>query len=279
MSQVRSRGLGRGLEALIPNLGADGNLPEMVSVDLIRPSSLQVRAHFDGEKLRELADSIRAQGVIQPVLLRKVSGGYELIAGERRWRAARLAGVAHIPALIHHDTEPETQLVLGLIENLQRSDLDPMEEARGLQLLTEEFGLTHEEAALRIGKSRVAVSNSLRLLETSPAVRSAVASGAISAGHARALLSLPTPEVQDQGLKVILARHLSVRQTELWVRRYQRPRLRRRVLGGELSRLALELEAALSVGVSINGGFSRGRLTLYYTSREQLQELIAKLSS
>jgi len=278
MSSVKSRGLGRGLEALIPQLGRDGKLPEMVPVDLIRPSSLQVRAHFDTEKLRELADSIRAQGVIQPVLLRKVDGGYELIAGERRWRAARIAGLSQIPALVHHDTEPETQLVLGLIENLQRSDLDAIEEARGLKLLTEEYGLTHEEAALRIGKSRIAVTQSLRLLQATPVVRSAVVSGSISAGHARALVALATDEAQDHGLKVVLSRRLSVRQTESWVRGYQQPRVRRRLGAAELGRLRLEMEAALGVAVSINGGLSRGRLTLHYNSRQELQALFDRLT-
>jgi len=166
------RGLGRGLEVLLG--GATANELAELPVDAIHPNPRQPRRRFDSDAGAGLADSVRAQGVVQPVLVRpRTAGGYELIAGERRWRAARIAGLSQIPALVHHDTEPETQLVLGLIENLQRSDLDAIEEARGLKLLTEEYGLTHEEAALRIGKSRIAVTQSLRLLQATPVVRSA----------------------------------------------------------------------------------------------------------
>src|SRR5229473_5660217 len=154
MTQAHARGLGRGLEALIP-MSRDGGamVPQMVAVDQIRPSRQQVRARFDAEPLSELADSIRSHGVLQPLLVRRHVDGYELIAGERRWRAARLAGLIAIPAVVRSETEGDEQLVLGLIENLQRADLDPIEEARGLQRLTEDFGLTHEEAAQRIGKN------------------------------------------------------------------------------------------------------------------------------
>src|SRR5215831_10792940 len=173
MTQPRFRGLGRGLEALIP-MSRDGGamVPQMIAIDQIRPSRLQVRTRFDSEPLGELADSIRQHGVLQPLLVRKHVDGYELIAGERRWRAARLAGLTSVPAVVRNDTGSDQQLVLGLIENLQRSDLDPIEEARGLHRLTEEFGLTHEEVAQRIGKHRVSVTQSLRLLGAAPAVQS-----------------------------------------------------------------------------------------------------------
>src|SRR5437879_13880838 len=160
MSQ-RLRRLGRGLEALIP-MSRDGAsmVPQMIAVDQIRPSRQQVRARFDAEPLGELADSIRSHGVLQPLLVRRHVDGYELIAGERRWRAARMAGLTSVPAVVRTDTETDEQLVLGLIENLQRSDLDPIEEARGLQRLTEEFGITHDEVARRIGKPRGSVTQS-----------------------------------------------------------------------------------------------------------------------
>ena len=189
MTTSRLRGLGRGLNALIPmSREGEAMVPQMIAVDQIRPSHQQVRSRFDSEPLGELAESIRQHGVLQPLLVLRTIDGYELIAGERRWRAARLAGLQSVPAVVRHDTGDDAQLVLGLIENLQRTDLDPIEEARGLKRLTEEFGLTHDEVAQRIGKHRVSVTQSLRLLGGCAAVQSSVAAGAISAGHARALI-------------------------------------------------------------------------------------------
>jgi len=187
MSQPRPRGLGRGLDALIP-MSPEGEalVPQMIAVDQIKPSRQQVRSRFDAEPLGELAESIRMHGVLQPLLVRPLGDGYELIAGERRWRAARLAGLRAVPAVVRSDAGNDQQLVFGLIENLQRTDLDPVEEARGLRRLIEEFGLTHDEVAQRLGKHRVSVTQSLRLLAGCAAVQSAVASGVISAGHARA---------------------------------------------------------------------------------------------
>src|SRR4030081_3112180 len=188
MSQPRMRGLGRGLEALIPmSREGEAMVPQMIAVDQIRPSHQQVRTRFDAEPLGELAESIRLHGILQPLLVRRLPDGYELIAGERRWRAARLAGLSSVPAVVRNDAGNDEQLVLGLIENLQRTDLDPVEEARGLRQLTEEFGLTHDDVAQRIGKNRVTVTQSLSLLTGCPAVQSSVAAGAITAGHARTL--------------------------------------------------------------------------------------------
>jgi len=151
----RMRGLGRGLDALIPmSREGDAMVPQMIAVDQIRPSHQQVRTRFDAEPMGELAESIRRHGILQPLLVRRLTDGYELIAGERRWRAARLAGLNSVPAVVRSDAGNDSQLVLGLIENLQRADLDPIEEAGGLKRLTEEFGLTHEEVAERIGKHR-----------------------------------------------------------------------------------------------------------------------------
>jgi ParB family chromosome partitioning protein len=210
----RIRGLGRGLDSLIPTREGDAMVPQMVAVDQIRPSHQQVRTRFDAEPLGELAESIRRHGVLQPILVRRLPDGYELIAGERRWRAARLAGLSSVPAVVRFDDGNDAQLVLGLIENLQRTDLDPIEEAGGLKRLTEEFGLTHEEVAQKIGKHRVSVSQSLRLLNGCAAIQSSVASGVISAGHARALLALESQAALEHGLKVVLARRLSVRQSD-----------------------------------------------------------------
>jgi ParB family transcriptional regulator, chromosome partitioning protein len=280
MKQPRIRGLGRGLDALIP-MSRDGEamVPQMIAVDQIRPSHQQVRTRFDAEPLGELADSIRQHGVLQPLLVRRLADGYELIAGERRWRAARLAGLVAVPAVVRTDAGNDAQLVLGLIENLQRSDLDPIEEAGGLRRLTEEFGLTHEEVAQRIGKHRVSVTQSLRLLSGCAAVQSAVASGVISSGHARALIALESQAAQEHGLKVVVSRHLSVRQTENWVRTY-RPRRRR---GGEssaaLHAIAAEVESKLGLPVKVTGTINRGLVELRYSSREELERVCAKLVS
>jgi ParB family chromosome partitioning protein len=280
MSQPRLRGLGRGLEALIP-MSREGEalVPQMIAVDQIRPSHQQVRTRFDAEPLGELAESIRLHGVLQPLLVRKLSDGYELIAGERRWRAARLAGLTAVPAVVRSGAGNDEQLVLGLIENLQRADLDPIEEARGLRRLTEEFGLTHEEVAQRIGKHRVSVTQSLRLLAGCPAIQSAVAAGIISAGHARALVALDGQSAQEQGLKVVIARHLSVRQAENWVRTY-RPRRKQRVDStAELRAIGAGIESKLGLPMKLTGSLNRGKIELRYSSREELERVCAKLLS
>ena len=279
MSQ-RPRGLGRGLDALIP-MSAEGEalVPQMIAVDQIRPSSQQVRSRFDAEPLGELAESIRLHGVLQPLLVRKLADGYELIAGERRWRAARLAGLRSVPAVVRGDAGGDEQLVLGLIENLQRTDLDPIDEARGLRRLIEEFGLTHDDVAQRIGKHRVSVTQSLRLLAGCPAIQSAVASGVITAGHARALVALDGQPAQEHGLKVVIAKHLSVRQTENWVRAY-RPRRRRRGESlAELRAIAADVESSLGVPVKVTGSLNRGRIEIVYSAREELERVCAKLVS
>ena len=268
MSQLRVRGLGRGLEALIP-MSREGEalVPQMIAVDQIRPSHQQVRTRFDAEPLGELAESIR------------LHDGYELIAGERRWRAARLAGLTAVPAVVRSDASNDEQLVLGLIENLQRSDLDPIEEARGLRRLTEEFGLTHEEVAQRIGKHRVSVTQSLRLLAGCPAVQSAVGSGVITAGHARALVALDGQAAQEHGLKVVIARHLSVRQAENWVRTY-RPRRKQRIDStAELRAIAADIESKVGLPIKLTGSLNRGKIELRYSSREELDRVCAKLLS
>ncbi len=280
MSQQRPRGLGRGLDALIPmSSHGEALVPQMIAVDQIRPSSQQVRSRFDAEPLGELAESIRLHGVLQPLLVRKLVDGFEIIAGERRWRAARLAGLYQVPAVVRSDAGDDQQLVLGLIENLQRTDLDAIEEARGLRRLIEEFGLTHEEVAHRLGKNRVSVTQSLRLLSGCAAVQSAVSSGVITAGHARALVALESQAAQEHGLKVVVAKHLSVRRTENWVRTY-RPRPRRHGnSSAELRAIAADVESSLGLPVAVTGNLNRGKIELRYSSREELERVCAKLVS
>lgn len=283
MMGTKRRGLGRGLESLIP-LPSDrreSGVPQLVAIDQIQPSDQQVRRSFDSEALRELAESIRSHGLLQPVLVRRLADGYQLLAGERRWRAARLAGLERVPALVRDEPEEADRLVLGLIENLQRADLNPIEEAHGIRLLADQFHLTQEEIAGRLGRNRVSIAQSLRLLTACPALQSAVSSGALSPGHARALVGLPGFQEQEHGLKVVLSRRFSVRQTEAWVKRYvpPRPRIPAASSRSTLEKLAGELTAALGRDVKISGSLRRGRIALSYNSKEELQGLYDKLTS
>jgi ParB family chromosome partitioning protein len=283
MMGTKRRGLGRGLESLIP-LPSDrreSGVPQLVAIDQIRPSDQQLRRSFDSEALRELAESIRSHGLLQPVLVRRLADGYQLLAGERRWRAARLAGLERVPALVRDEPEEADRLVLGLIENLQRADLNPIEEAHGIRLLADQFHLTQEEIAGKLGRNRVSITQSLRLLTACPALQSAVSGGSLSPGHARALVGLPGFQDQEHGLKVVLSRRLSVRQTEAWVKRYvpPRPRIPAASSRSTLQRLAGELTAALGQEVRIGGSLRRGRITLSYSSKEELQGLYDKLTS
>ncbi|MBO0708157.1 MAG: ParB/RepB/Spo0J family partition protein [Candidatus Dormibacteraeota bacterium] len=282
-TSTRTR-LGRGLQALIPTApeGAadlESGFPQWVSLDQIRPSEQQSRRHFASEPLRELADSIRTHGLLQPLLVRRVDGGFELIAGERRWRAAQEAGLTRVPAIVRGAVESEDSLVLGLIENLQREDLDPIEEARGIERLVTTFGLTHDEVASRLGKTRTSVTNALRLLSGTPAIISATASSAISAGHARALIALPGADDQEYGLKIVLAKRLSVRQTERWVRDFLTARAAppRQQRADPLRGTRDRLRAAYGDTAQITGSGVQGRLTVRYETPEQLHTLLDRL--
>ena len=279
MSQARQRGLGRGLESLIPLPSqAEATGVRMIPVDHVRPSEQQPRRHFKLEPLRELADSIRVHGLLQPVLVRETHDGWELIAGERRWRAARMAGLERIPAVVRADRGEMERLILGLVENLQREDLDPIEEARGIARLVEEMGLTHQEVSERLGMSRAAVTNALRLLAAGPTLQAAVESGAVSAGHARQLVTLPTPDAQDHGLRVVLGKRLSVRQTEAFVKSYRPPlRKARKAVDPSLAELAAGLEERLGLPVSITGGPSGGRLSIRFANRRELEGLLERI--
>jgi ParB family chromosome partitioning protein len=279
MTTTRARGLGRGLQALIPLPSENQSTAQMIAVDQVRPSSEQMRRRFPADSMRDLTDSIRQHGVLQPILVRRIPDGFELIAGERRWRAAKQAGLERIPAVIRGEAGDDESLLLGLIENLQREDLDPIEEARGIQRLIEQFGLTHEEAAGRLGRHRVAISQSLRLLQGSPAVVSATAAGAISAGHARAIVGLDAIEDQDRALRVVLAKQLNVRQTERWVRTYRPVSPRRRPGPQPASARELEEQIRDAVGAPVRiVGVARGRLIIEFSSRSQLEAIAAKLT-
>jgi ParB family chromosome partitioning protein len=271
---ARSFGLGKGLEALIPR-GAEGP-PAQVPVDRVRRNPHQPRVAFNEEELAELAASIAAHGVIQPIVVRgSADGGYELVAGERRLRAARMAGLKMIPAVVR-ESEANELLELALVENVQRADLNPIEEASAYRELISEFGLTHEAVATRVGKSRVAISNALRLLDLAPETRQAIIDGRITEGHGRALAALTIPELQRAVLQVVLERHLSVRQTEELVRRKRdAPATRRRPLSEDLADLETQLRGILATKVGIVRTRKGGRLVIDFYSDEELDRLYA----
>lgn len=270
--------LGRGLDALIPtgDHPARGDTVRLVAVDLIAPNPRQPRTVMDAARLEELAASIRSHGLIQPLIVTETVEGFVLIAGERRWRASRLAGLTEVPVVIK-ETTPQDMLELALIENIQRADLNALEEAHAYRQLTEEFGLTHEAVAERVGKARTTVTNVLRLLALPEAIQAAVSDERISGAHARALLPLPTPEAQMAAMHQVLKLNLSVRQTEALVTglladRRPAPRARKQ-LPPELAALQGRFEQALGTRVSIEAGSKGGRVVIHYYSDEDLDAL------
>jgi ParB family chromosome partitioning protein len=280
---ARKGGLGRGLEALIPGSNDDPHLGNLtfISVDKIIPNPRQPRRSLDPEELRELTASVLEHGVLQPLIISpgKIDGEYILIAGERRLQASRLAGLDRVPVVIRETTDVE-KLELALIENLQRADLNALEQAEAYRQLADEFYLSHEAIALKIGKSRVTVSNILRLLRLPDNVKNALIEGRITEGHARALLGLTTPESQTAALKTILARELSVRQAEDLVRKLKGERQVTRPItrvSPEVADLEERLRTSLGTRVSLRAGKKGGSLTIYYYSAEELELLLERL--
>ena len=249
-------------------------------LDRIRPGRYQPRSVFDKDKLAELADSIRAQGVVQPVVVRPVDGedGFELIAGERRWRAAQLAGLESIPAVVR-DVPDEVSVAMALIENIQREDLNPLEEATALRRLIDDFAMTHQEAADAVGRSRAAVSNLLRLLDLMQEVKDLVDLRQIEMGHARALLSLDD-ELQVQAAREVVHKKLTVRETENLVRRLTQARSKKgqRRPDPDILRLQNQLGEALGARVHIQHQASgKGKLVISYNSADEFQGILDRL--
>ena len=278
------KGLGRGLGALLGDFGEEpqgANSPyQLLPLYKIEPNPGQPRQDFDGEELQALADSIAVHGLIQPITVRLLpSGYYQIIAGERRWRAARLAGLQEVPAVVM-EADDRKATELALIENLQRQDLNPVEEAMGYRTLMEDFGLTQEEAAKQVGKSRPAVANSLRLLGLCPEVLELLRQGKLSAGHARAVLSLDTPKKQQEAAQKIVALGLSVRQAELLCRNMVKPPVPEKETSLAVDYVA-ECEKSLSRhlgrGVKIVNGKRKGRFELEFYGQEDLQVLLDAL--
>ena len=277
----KNTGLGKGLSAL---LGDDFSMnpsqaPSTLPISQVESCAGQPRKHFDQEKLEELAESIRQHGIIQPLTVRKLSSGYyQIIAGERRWRAARLAGLTEIPAVII-EADDRKAMELAMIENLQREDLSPMEEAEGYKLLVENYGMTQEQAAQRVGKSRSAVANALRLLALSPALRRMVEDGKLSAGHARALLAL-SPALQEQAAASIIKNDLSVRQTEQLVKRLQaqpKPEKKPSPTVNYVAEAERELSGKLGRACRITHGRKKGRIEIEYYGVDDLNDLLEAL--
>jgi ParB family chromosome partitioning protein len=280
---IKPKGLGRGLDALLGGEEAASKDALMtLAVSRIRPGKYQPRTKMDQEALAELAASIKTQGLMQPVLVRPVERDrYELIAGERRWRAAQLAGLDQIPALVR-EVPDEAALAMGLIENIQRENLNAMEEAAGLQRLVQEFKMTHQQAADAVGRSRSAASNLLRLLNLAKPVQAMVMEGVLEMGHARALLALDGAQ-QVEAANRAAARGMSVRETEALAQQLLKggdTARRRKKVDRDIARL--EEDAAGKIGTTVEikaGRKGTGKLVLHYSSFEHLDELLAKLGA
>lgn len=287
---VARRGLGRGLEALIPSTPAEAEAAGLepvtgasfsdLQISSIKPNARQPRTVFDEDELGELVHSIREVGLLQPIVVRpNGSGAYELIMGERRLRASKAAGLETIPAIIR-DTADEDMLRDALLENLHRSQLNPLEEAAAYQQLLDDFGCTHEELADRIGRSRPQISNTLRLLRLSPAVQRRVAAGVLSAGHARALVSVSSPEIQDRLAQRVVAEGLSVRALEEIVTvspETERRSARRpggRLHAPKLADLAARLSDRFDTRVRVDLGRSKGKITVEFATVEDLERIV-----
>ncbi|MEX2547475.1 MAG: ParB/RepB/Spo0J family partition protein [Chloroflexota bacterium] len=273
-------GLGRGLAALIPRREETGGTLEL-PISAIARNPYQPRQQMQQDSLDELAASVAEHGVLQPILVTQTATGYRLIAGERRLRAAEIAGLDRIPAVVRAATETE-QLAWALIENLQRDDLNSMEEARAFQRLIEEFGLSHEDIAHRVGRARSTVTNTLRLLELAPEVQQAVESGQISEGHGRALGGVTDHELQQTLLRQVVARGLSVRQTEETVRRARStapaPGRQQTATPPDVERLERGLREALATKVTLSSARKGGRITIEYYDEEDLERIYERLT-
>ena len=283
MASKKPSGLGRGLGALLGDdvMKTESSGSLALPISQVETCSSQPRKRFDDESLQELADSISQHGISQPLTVRKLSSGYyQIIAGERRWRAARLAGLQEVPVIVI-EADDRKAAELAMIENLQREDLNPMEEAAGFQSLIESYHMTQEEAAQRVGKSRSAVTNALRLLGLTPSVRKLVEEGKLSAGHARALVPL-SPSLQESAANAIVSGGLSVRQTEALVKRLSAEKIEAQVKDPDevdyLAEAQNELKARLCRGVKIVPGRKKGRIELEYYGVADLNDLLDALA-
>jgi ParB family chromosome partitioning protein len=290
MASTKGRGLGRGLEALIIDTEIPVIEPEnstskdginYIDINEIKPNRNQPRKLFDTDRLQELADSIQEHGVIQPLIVRAVDNGFELVAGERRWRAARLAGLKAVPCLLRELSEEENALI-AIIENMQREDLNPIEEAEGLNRMIDAFGLTQEQVSKSVGKSRPYITNSLRLLKLPMEIKDMLSQGTLTPGHGRALLAMSDAKVQLVVAQKIVNEGLSVRAVEAMVQKKQgtkTPAHKHAERDANMLQLERELKEILGTKVKINMAGKKGRIEIEYYSREDLERLIELLKT
>ena len=275
---MKRKALGKGLDALLPQTNERSSLVQL-DIDRIHPNPLQPRLRFTGDKLDELAASIREKGVLQPIVVRPTGTGYEIIAGERRWRATQRAGLHQVPAIVQ-DVSDQEMLELALIENIQRDDLSPIEEAQAYQLMIEQFGMTQEQVAERVSRSRTAVTNTLRLLQLPKAIQSMVVNGELSMGHARALIPLSSKD-QIELARIVVARGLSVREAESRAQRLlksgQQTRVARRVKDPNLRAAEEKLEEHWQTRVEIRQRGKSGQIVIHYHSSEELDRIYESL--
>lgn len=277
---AKQKGLGRGLDALFDgdsNPNATGGALQNLKTSVLQPGKYQPRASMDKEPLAELAESIKTRGVMQPILVRQISGGnYEIIAGERRWRAAQVAGLQEVPALIQ-EVDDDAALAMSLIENIQREDLNPLEEALGIQRLIKEFGMTHQAAGEALGSSRSAISNLLRLLSLPESVQKLMMQGRLDMGHARALLALSSTK-QIEAANLVANKKLSVRETEVLVNRMTSTLPSKKFPDQDVLRLQEEVSAQIGAQVTIkHGKKNTGNVVIHYSDLEQLDGILIKL--
>ena len=277
---TKQKGLGRGLDALFDgdsNPNAIGGALQNLKTSVLQPGKYQPRTSMDKEPLAELAESIKTRGVMQPILVRQISGGnYEIIAGERRWRAAQVAGLQEVPALIR-EVDDDAALAMSLIENIQREDLNPLEEALGIQRLIKEFDMTHEAAGKALGSSRSSISNLLRLLSLPASVQKLMMQGRLDMGHARALLALSSTK-QIEAASLVANKKLSVRETEVLVGRMSSTLSSKKFPNQDVLRLQEEVSAQLGAQVTIKPGRKNtGNVLIHYSDLEQLDGILIKL--
>ncbi|MDO8445321.1 MAG: ParB/RepB/Spo0J family partition protein [Deltaproteobacteria bacterium] len=274
---VQRKVLGRGIGALLPTDEEDKKLITC-GIEEIVPNRYQPRKVFDSEKLKELAASIKGNGVIQPLLARRTDSGYELIAGERRWRAAQMAGLRDVPVIIREVRDTE-MLELALIENIQRAELNPIEEAEGYQKLVSEFDYTQEELSIRVGKERSTIANYLRLLRLPEQIKEDISKGVVSTGHAKAILGLETPQRQIEAHAVVVKKGLSVRETESLVKRIAKGQPVKKVqkASADIDRLQEGLMRSLCTKVRIAGSGRKGKIVIEYYSSDELDRLVSIL--
>ncbi|MCR4436520.1 MAG: ParB/RepB/Spo0J family partition protein [Clostridiales bacterium] len=273
---MNKKGLGKGLGALIisaENENSDADVREL-KINDIEPSLDQPRKNFDNEKLIKLSESIKQYGIVQPIIVKREKDTYKIIAGERRWRAARIAGLETVPVIIKEATSKQV-MEIALIENLQREDLNPIEEAQAYEKLMKEYGLTQEEVANTVGKSRPAVANSLRLLTLSEKIQAFVSNEDISSGHARALISIEDPELQMMAVNEIIQKNLNVRDTEKLVKKYLTKRKTREVKKDiECAAIEEKLKEIFGTKVKLVNGNKKGKIMIEYYSQDELNRIL-----